>query len=102
MYREETGSHPRGWEPVSSPVLQLAGGPSAYASGRWNVGGYDGYDITNANLHLVIAHTGVVILCEEHEQVMGEYVGIIGMVGEGHLPDNGFLRDTDDADVLAH
>src|SRR5581483_11832682 len=76
-------------------LLQFARGSAAYAGGWWDVGRDDGDDVADAHLHLVVVHTGMVVLREEHEQVMRDYIGIIGMVGKAHLPDDGFFGGGD-------
>jgi hypothetical protein len=82
-------------QPLLYVFLQFARGSAAHAGGWRNAGRDDGDDIANAHLHLVVAHSGMVVLCEEHEQVMRDHVGIIGMVGESHLPDDRFLGGSD-------
>src|SRR5260370_33235066 len=51
----------------------------------------NGYDITDAQLHLQVAIAWTMVLGKEHKAVVGDNVGFIDVASEHHLTANGLL-----------
>src|SRR5579871_4339638 len=78
--------------------LELARRPAARAHGHREVaryGGRGGADVADTHLHLGVARAGTVILREEHQQLVGDQVGVVGVPRQGDLAGDGFLGGRD-------
>src|SRR5437868_5006411 len=81
----------RGLLRPDAAALQFACGPTASASRGWIVDLCGGYNITDTHLYLQVTIRLLMIVCEEHQTVMGNDVGFIRMAGEHHLATNCLL-----------
>lgn len=76
---------------ASSVPLQFARGPATGAGGRRIVGRGDGDDIADTHLHLQVATPRLMVVREEHQDVMGDDIGLVRVTREDHLTPDGIL-----------
>src|SRR5437763_78233 len=76
---------------VGGAWLQFACGPTSCASRRWVIDLRRRYNVTDTHLYLQVAIRLAMIMCKEHQAVMGNHIGFICMAREHHLATNGLL-----------